>query len=188
MSVLNIKVTTKRPDSYLKTLFQGTKGNHTIINSLTNFLSGIATGSESPESSTSPLSVHLSVQGQATRASGTITFTGASTANDTVIINGATFTCVASGATGDQWVPGATATTSAANLAAAINASVTALVAGYVTAANVAGVLTVYSAFYGIAGNQTTIAEGVDAGSKMAVSGAKLTGGAADATAKNLSF
>jgi phage tail sheath gpL-like len=103
------------------------------------------------------------------------------------LINGVTFTCAAS-PTGNQWAPGASATASAANLAAAINASVTSLVSGYVTASSVAGVLTITSVFYGLSGNQCTIAEGVDGGSVMTVSGARLTAGATDSGALTLQF
>lgn len=113
------------------------------------------------------------------KASGTFTFSGVTTANDTVLINGVTFTAVASGATGNQWNNGATASDSATNLAAAINASVTALVSGYVTASSVAGVVTVTAARPGILGNCITIAKGVDAGTVDTVSGARLTGGTA---------
>lgn len=113
----------------------------------------------------------------AVKASGTITFSGVGAANDTVLVNGVTFTAVASGATGNQWNVGGTAALSAAALAAAINASVTALVSGYVTAAAVSGVVTITAARPGILGNAVTIAEGVDGSSHMAVSGARLTGG-----------
>lgn len=113
----------------------------------------------------------------AVKASGTVTFTGVGAADDTILINGVTFTAKASGATGDQWNKGATLSASAANLAAAINASTTALVAGYVTAAAVAGVVTITAERPGVLGNCITIAEGVDSTNKMAVSGDRLTGG-----------
>jgi phage tail sheath gpL-like len=113
----------------------------------------------------------------AAKASGTITFSGTGAANDTVIVNGVTFTAVASGATGNQWNVGASATLSGDALAAAINASATALVVNNVTAANVAGVVTITAVDPGTMGNCVTIAEGVDASSHMAVSGARLTGG-----------
>lgn len=110
-------------------------------------------------------------------ATGTITFSGTGAANDTILVNGVTFTAKTSGATGNQWNVGASATASAANLAAAINASATALVSDHVTASAASGVVTITSKFNSVAGNAVTIAEGVDAGSVMAVSGARLTGG-----------
>lgn len=113
----------------------------------------------------------------AVKASGTVTFSGTGAANDTIIINGVTFTAKASGATGNEWNVGASATLSAAAAAAAINASATALISGYVTASASEGVLTITAGKAGIMGNTVTIAEGVDGSSHMAVSGARLTGG-----------
>lgn len=113
----------------------------------------------------------------AVQASGTITFSGTGAANDTILINGVTFTAKASGATGNEWNVGASATLSAAALAAAINASATALVSGLVSAAAVSGVVTITALRAGVDGNAVTIAEGVDSGNAMAVSGARLTGG-----------
>jgi hypothetical protein len=115
----------------------------------------------------------------AAKATGTIAFSGVGAASDTVLVNGVTFTAVASGATGNQWNVGATAALSAASLAAAITASVTALVSGYVTADAASGTVTVSAARPGILGNLVTIAEGVDGSSHMTVSGARLTGGTA---------
>lgn len=121
------------------------------------------------------------------QASGTITFSAVATANDTLIVNGVTFTAKASGAAANEFNIGANATASAANLAASINASVTALVSGYVSASSSAGVVTVVASQYGKMGNLVTIAEGVDGGSVISVSGARLTAGS-DGTSKTYSF
>jgi hypothetical protein len=188
MSVLEIKVTSGRPAVDIVANLQSADDPKILVNRIAQYLESTSTGTEVALSSTAPPSVNIQVQDSKVQATGTVTFTGTGAANDTILINGVTFTAVASGATGNQWNVGGTATLSAAALAAAINASVTALIAGYVTAANLAGVMTITSAFYGLAGNQTTIAEGVDAGSAMAVSGARLTGGAADAAALTLNF
>ena len=188
MSVLKLAISSARPTTELAARFETATDSRAIANRITNFITGLSTGTEGAMSATVPPQIVVSIQENQVKASGTITLTGVGAANDTVIINGVTFTAVASGATGDQWNVGATLTLSAASLAAAINASVTALVAGYVTAANVAGVVTVTSVFHGLSGNQTTIAEGVDAGTVMAVSGARLTAGAEDATAQTLQF
>ncbi len=110
-------------------------------------------------------------------ATGTLTFSGTGAANDTILINGVTFTAKASGATGNEWNVGASATLSAAACAAAINASATALVNTTVTAAAVSGVVTFTAKVAGYMGNAVTTAEGVDASSHMAFSGARLTGG-----------
>lgn len=116
--------------------------------------------------------------GDGVAASGTVTFSAANTANDTFLINGVTFTAVASGATGNQWNVGTTGATAAANLAAAINGSATALVNLHVTAAAVSNVLTITSVSVSALGNAVTIAKGTDAGAVMTVSGARLASGA----------
>jgi hypothetical protein len=58
-------------------------------------------------------------------------------ATNAITINGVVFLCVASGATGNQFNVGGTDTISATNLAAVINASVTAGIAGMVTATSI---------------------------------------------------
>lgn len=188
MSTLRLKLVTGRPNAELVTRYQSGKGPKAIINDLCTFLEGLGTGTELAESSSAPPSVNITVMGSEVYASGTITFSGVGAANDTILINGVTFTAQASGATGNQWNVGGTATISATNLAAAISASVTALVSGYVTAASVAGVVTVTAANPGIVSNSITIAEGVDSTAAMVVSGARLTGGAVDAAAVTLIF
>lgn len=111
-------------------------------------------------------------------ATGTITFSGVSTANDTIVVNGVTLTAVASGATNNQWNVGSSASDQASKVAAAINASTT--LAGYVTAAAVGAVVTVSAVAEGILGNSVTLAKGTDAGSVMTVGGlsnGRLSGG-----------
>lgn len=120
-------------------------------------------------------------------ASGTVTFSGTGAANDTILVNGVTFTAVASGASGNQWNVGGSATASAAALAAAISASSTALVSDHVSANSAAGVATITAKNLGTSGNTITIAEGVDGGNAMVVSGARLTGGTNE-TSTSISF
>jgi len=188
MGVLNLVVTTARPDNYLTSTFETAGDKHAIAQRIVNYLQSLQTGSELASGTTAP-SIAISVQGNAVRAAGTITFSGNLSANDTILINGVTFTAVASGATGNQFNIGASAALTIVAAAAAINASATALVSSQVSAAATsATVLTITSLFYGVAGNQCTIAEGVDAGNVMTVSGARLTAGAADATAQTLAF
>lgn len=117
--------------------------------------------------------------GNGVAATATITFTGANTTSDTVLINGVTMTSVASGPANNQWADGSSASTAAANLAAAINASTTSLISGQVSAAAAGAVVTITSLFPGLAGNAVTVAKGTDAGAVMTVSGARLTGGTA---------
>jgi phage tail sheath gpL-like len=119
----------------------------------------------------------MAINRSAVQATGTITFSGTGAANDTVLINGVTFTGKASGATGNEWNVGASATLSAAALADAINASASTIVTDNVTASAALGVITFTANRPGTLGNCVTIAEGVDGSSHMAVSGARLTGG-----------
>ena len=102
-------------------------------NKIRNYMAALASGSKSAK-----FDLQIS-EGNAAAATGTVVFSGVGAAADTILVNGVTFTAVASGATGNQWNVGATATLSAAALAAAITASATALVSGYVTASAATG-------------------------------------------------
>lgn len=184
MAVLKLSISSGRPDTFYEQNFETVTGARQIGNRLINFLTGLISGSELAMSTSIPPSIAISVQENEVRASGTFTLATV-IATDACSINGVTFTAVASGATGDQFNVGASDTETAVNLAAAINASATALVSGYVTAAAAAEVVTVTSVFYGLSGNQTNIAT---ADSTITVSGARLTAGAADATAQTITF
>lgn len=107
------------------------------------------------------------------QAVGTLTFVSV-IATNTILINGVTFTCVASGATGNQFNVGGTDTLTAVAAAAAINASVTALVSGYVTATSALGVVTITAVASGLPGNGFTISS---PNGTITASGARLTGG-----------
>jgi hypothetical protein len=187
MGVLNLKITSRRPSSYFTSNFQRVGSPKSVASSLAAYIESLSTGTELAQGAGQPPSIVISVQGNETSASATVTFSDVATIGDTVIINGVTFTAAAAAAA-NVFAIGATATASAAGLAAAINASVTALVSGYVTATSALGVTTVTSALPGTAGNQTTIAEGVDDGGVIAVSSARLVGGAVDASALTLNF
>ncbi len=114
-------------------------------------------------------------------ASQTITFSAAATADDTVIVNGVTFTGKASTTANNEFNVGATEITSAANLAAAIRASTTSAVKDFVTASDDgAGVATVTAKNAGTAGNTIPVAEGTDFGGVISVGGAQLEGGSDD--------
>lgn len=108
----------------------------------------------------------------AVQASGTLTLSTA-VATNTAVVNGVTFTCVASGATGNQFNVGGTDTLTAAALAAAINASVTAKVASYVTAVAVGAVVTVSAVQPGLSGNLFTLSAtgGIAAGASALAGG-----------------
>jgi phage tail sheath gpL-like len=139
-----------------------------MLNRLINFLAGIAGGAYAGTS--------LRYSTAAVKASGTVTC-AAVQADDTVTINGQTFTAKASGATGDQWnITALDNTATAAALAAAINASTTAGVTGIVTATSALGVVTISAIQSGKVGNAISLAS--SDGTRLAVSAAKLASGA----------
>lgn len=129
-----------------------------LEDSFTQFVSGVR-----------PVKIILGLN--AVQASGTVTLSS-HVATNTVTINGTVFTAVASGATGNQYNVGADSVT-AANLAAAINASVTANISGLVTAAAVSNVVTITAVTPGLLGNLITLAISANG----SVSGANATGG-----------
>jgi hypothetical protein len=186
MGILNLSINTRRPDATLKMRFEQTtnKSNPEVLNRLLNFITGINAGNELGPVGGAP-SIAVSIDGQQTAASGTLTVSATgSSATQTCSIAGVTFTAVASGATGNQFVVSATPATQAANMAAAINASSS--LTGIVTATSAAGVVTITSAVKGVIGNGLAISAGTL--SNVAASGALLTGGAADPTAITYTF
>ncbi len=110
--------------------------------------------------------------GNGVAASGTLTLSSV-VATNACTVGGVTFTAVASGATGNQFNVGANDTATAVNLAAAINASVSAGVLSVVTATSAAAVVTVSAAVTGPIGNNVPLVGGTN----ITASGAKLTGG-----------
>jgi hypothetical protein len=110
---------------------------------------------------------------QGAAASGTVT-AATVVATNTLTINGVVFTAVAAGAVGNQFNVGGNDTVTAANIAAAINASVTAGVQGVVTATSALAVVTITAVQPGLTGNAISLAS---SGATLTVSGAKLTGG-----------
>ncbi len=189
MSVLNVAITTKRSDGWLEENFETPGGKQGIAQRLAQYVERVASGNEVALSAGNPPSIALSVQGNAVQAHGTLVFNTV-IATDAFKINGVTFTCVASGGSGNNFDVGADDVETAENAAAAINGSVTALVAGYVSATSAAGltttgVVTVTSAFWGKSGNQTLL-ESLDV--TITASGTHLASGAVDATAQTLNF
>lgn len=184
MATLKVNVTTSKSEDTMAQFYErSVSSKYADLQAIADLLQGVISGREKGETG-SPPTVAVSIQEGATRASGTFTLASV-IATDACSINGVTFTCVASGATGNQFNVGADDEETATNLAAAINGSVTALVDGYVTAVAENDVVTVYSTDYGIYGNQTAIAS---ADATITVSGARLTGGAVDAGAKTYTF
>lgn len=131
-------------------LSKDTGAPHVFVNSLINFLEGVVSGQ---------YSAAINCKLGAAAASKTGTFTGVSTANDTITINGVAFTAKTSGASGNQWNITASATLEAAAVAAAINASATAGIADVVYAEAASGVLTIKSKQAGKVGNAIVLSE-----------------------------
>jgi len=104
-------------------------------------------------------------------------------ATNAVTINGAAFTAVASGATGNQWNIGANDTASAVNLATAINGSVTALIAGYVKASSASTVVTISAMVPGVLGNLLVITKTGTPITLAGLTGNSPTNGAGDTLA-----
>lgn len=184
MSVLKVALTTQINKETLRRNYErSVSAKYPTVQSISDLIISMLGGSQLTPS------VAVSIQDYETQASGTFVLTSV-VATDIITINGVSFTAVASGATGNQFNVGVNDNATAENLAAAINASVTALVSGYVTAAKTTetaspATVTVTSAFYGVSGNQTTIAS---ADSTIVASGARLTGGAPDSSAKTYTF
>lgn len=107
----------------------------------------------------------------AVKASGTLIGTSV-VATDAVAINGLTLTCVASGATANEFNIGASDTLTMASLAAVINGH--ASLAGIVTAEASGTTCTVYAARPGLIGNAITL---TSADATIVASAAKLAGG-----------
>jgi len=109
------------------------------------------------------------------QASGTATFSGNPTANDTLTLNGTAITFVASGATGNQVNIGTTLAATLANLLAFAAASADAQLVKF--SYGVSGsVFNIYAAAAGTAGNALTLAKSSTA---ITLSAATLTGGSA---------
>jgi phage tail sheath gpL-like len=121
--------------------------------------------------------VTFEVRNNAVAATGTVTCASASAA-DTVTINGTAFTAVSGTPAGNQFKVGVSDTADAASLVSAINASATAIVSNHVTASSALGVVTLTAKVPGHVGNAITLAS--SNGTRLAVSGARLTGGTHD--------
>lgn len=115
-----------------------------------------------------------------TKASGTVTFSGALTANDTITVNGAVFTAKAVPASAYEFAIGSSANDQASKFAAAINASIDARVVD-IAAVAASAVVTLSSETTGVAGNAYTLAKTATAAT---TSGATLTGGTEATKAK----
>jgi phage tail sheath gpL-like len=183
MSLLNVRITTAVPVSDLSQALETAGGKQTIVQRFLNLVEKLYSGGDK----NSP-SIQFSIDDNddhAVQASGTVTCASAQAA-DTVTINGVIFTAVSGTPAANEFKVGVTDTADAASLALSINSSVTALVSGYVTATSSLGVVTIKSVFYGLSGNQTTLATSNN--TRLAKSGTRLASGVADPDAQTLTF
>ena len=93
----------------------------------------------------------------AVQGTAVLTVTAAAVNNETMVVCGVTFTAKTSGAVGNEFNLNATPTTQATNMVTAFNASPD--LTGIVTAANVAGVITLTAALAGKVGNALVVTE-----------------------------
>lgn len=149
----------------------GVNGKRRFINNLIKYAGGLASGAYN-----AALNATVVQATAAVFASSTATITHANlTDGDTITVGGVVFTAKASGATGDQFNIGADATADAAALVAAFNASTTNNIAQFVTASNVAGVVTFTARLPGAIGNIITLA--TNDATAFTLSAATLVGG-----------
>lgn len=180
MATLKLRVTTGINTATLVRDYERTvSAKYPTVQSIADLINSILAGCQRTPS------VNVMVEESEGLATGTVTLASAQAA-DTVTLNGVVFTAVSGAAGANQFDISGGNTTGAASLAAAINASVSALVAGYVVASANGAVVTIASAFRGLPGNQVTLA--TSNGSRLAPSGTRLAGGTADANAKTYSF
>lgn len=141
------------------------------INQLISYLGGVGGGVIDAE-----VNVTIS-SGSLASATGTVTCATALAA-DTVTINGVVFTAVSGTPANQQFDISGNNDAEAASLAAAINGitgSNAALINGFVVASAAGNVVTLRCPHKGILGNAITLAS--SNGTRLAVSGARLTGG-----------
>ena len=188
MSVLNLAITTGRPDTYLQSNFETPGGQHAIAQRIVNYLNSVQTGSERAASAGSPPSIAISIPTNGTQANGAFNFGGPPNPGDAVIINGVQFNAVASGATGNEFNIGVDGPATAINFAEAINASTSNLIKYYVTAKAFGLSVSIVSKFYGVAGNMCSTEIFVNVSNMITVGQARLTNGSPDPAAQTLSF
>lgn len=189
MGTLKVNIFTSKTDATLARDYERSlSSKYANCQAISDLVESVISGNQTGDG-TLPPSMAVSVEGAATRASGTLIGTSV-VATDAISINGVTFTAVASGATGNQFNIGVNDAATMADLARSINASASALVSEQVTAAVTTATatpstLTVYSKNYGVFGNSVTLAS---ADATIVASGARLAGGAVDASAKTYTF
>ena len=147
MSLQRIILNTPLGADGFKSVCDLSVGQLPALQNLTNYLQSM------PDQQTGLLSINVA----AVQAAGTVTFASTGPTNtQTCTICGVTFTCVTSGATGNQFNRSDTPATVAANLASAINAASS--MAGIITATSALGVVTLTAVVPGKIGNGLVMA------------------------------
>lgn len=168
MALLKIIINTPKNsgdvDGLLK-LQNDPKNSPDMVSRIANFLQGVAIRGG-----------NVLCESGGVRASLAGTFTGAPTAADTLTINGVAFTARAANPAANEFVLSSVAATNATNLAAAINASVTAKVKGVVFAVAAGAVITIYAVDPGAGANLYTVTESM-ANFTLAGAATALAGG-----------
>lgn len=174
MAITVLKLTTNESAASDSSVLLGSE-SHVTANKLIDVLAAMAGGAKAA-------SLSVAVAG-VTAATDTVTFSAAATANDTVIVNGITFTAISGVPAAHQFDIGLDESDSAESLAASINADPLTLV----VASAALGVVTLTAVQAGVMGNAITVAEGVDFGGVISVATPRLAGGV-DATPTVYSF
>lgn len=172
MSTIVVTITTNEADA---TQVAVAGQPHRCLRNVENILHAIATGSK-----LGGVAVQVSAS-DPVRASGTLTLTYASIANnDTCVIGGVTLTCVTGTPSGyTQFKKQTDATVTAANLVVAINNNTS--TSKFCSASSALGVVTITAHAAGTVGNQiaTVGSTGIVAGAAVLASGAGGAGTAA---------
>lgn len=164
MSTQRIMIVTDKPEGTFESECNMSAGRLEGVVNLSSYFAALAGGVYRAK-----LEVSVGMQ----VAKGTFTLNAVLAAHK-VSVNGVEFTCMASGAVGNQFNKGADDVATAANLAAAINASVTDQVKKAVTASSNAKIVTLESTHAGVVGNIMQIASSQ---ASVVASGKYLTGG-----------
>jgi phage tail sheath gpL-like len=144
MSLVRLVIDSEGSTDSFKSVCNLAPGSLDAANNFVNYLAGLIGGSLQGSS--------LAFQVGAVQATGSIVQSSTGAANNqTLTICGVTFTAKTSGASGNEWNRNNTVATSAANLAAAINASED--LTGIVTATADSGTVTLTAVVPGLIGN-----------------------------------
>jgi phage tail sheath gpL-like len=178
-----LQITIKSPDTAatLRSQFQKNSSSSSLEASvLANYFQSIASGTKSAQFEVNTASAHP------VKASGTITATYASVANnDTVTIAGVVFTCVTGTPSGEaQYKKETDGPTTIQNLLVKVNAHST--IGNIITASRSGSVLTLTAKVAGEIGNFLSLAS--SNGTGQAVSGTYLASGAGGGTGTSTSY